>query len=221
MLHLQAILQRKKADFLEYMVASADLLACCANGAEVAEYWIVKRQSNTNIIQQLLPIMRRLLRCICLCLNYTHLIDKLSTHNQFQWDSGGRNTQLCSPHVRVVAAPAVNAAQSREGTPTVQKTQLLFLDLNNTMYNIKSVSNYNPFSPKGIVPRLLSAVFSGTSLQLYHKPINQTQNHNPDGTIVQKICFQGLKKRDKHENYFSKVFPECFLIPTKPWFSEI
>lgn len=30
--------------------------------------------------------------------------------------------QLCSPRVPAVAAPAVNAAQSLAGTPTVQKT---------------------------------------------------------------------------------------------------
>lgn len=54
--------------------------------------------------------------------NRAYLTDKLSTHNQSQWGFDGRNMQLCSPHVRAVAAPAVNAAQSRAGTPTVQET---------------------------------------------------------------------------------------------------
>lgn len=108
--------------------------------------------------------------------NWAYLTDKLSTHIQSQWGFDGRNKQLCSPHVQAVATPAVYAAQSQAGTPTVQKTpsstQSPFYRKSRWMR--QAHGRCTVLLPKGIVPGQLFVVSSGTILQLYHKPTKQT-----------------------------------------------
>lgn len=102
----------------------------------------------------------------------TYWIDRPSTRNQSQWGSGGRSRQLCSPHVSAGAASAWCAAQSRAGTPTVQKTTVnTELPLHRKEWRCAKIKWT---LPEGIVPGRLSVVSWGTILRLYRRPTKHT-----------------------------------------------